>query len=199
MRIYYGAGAHAWPSAMPSLTSRSRPRVSLDFFIPCALLTLQYTLNPTLIAAGVGRGAGGRRSARLAERDALADVALAVARQLGLLHAVRVARVQPPLALALALALLPAHGALSSRLRPPQLHKRLSHALQRGRLATTVCCAGAPAGPSLPGQTGAAPRPAPPQAAHCLLLWRGGAPMASVAARPHRAHCCGTSAPQQGM
>lgn len=140
MRIYYGAGAHAWPSAMPSLTSRSRPRVSLDFFIPCALLTLQYTLNPTLIAAGVGRGAGGRRSARLAERDALADVALAVARQLGLLHAVRVARVQPPLALALALALLPARAVLSSRLRPPQLHMRLLHAVARPAGDDRVLC-----------------------------------------------------------
>ncbi len=63
-----------------------------------------HLVEEALVVHGLAGGA----HVGLAESDLLADVALAIARQLALLHAMRVARIQPPLALAFPPPLLPA-------------------------------------------------------------------------------------------
>lgn len=70
-----------------------------------------HLVEESLIVHGLAAGA----HVGLAERDLLADVTLAVARQLGFLHAVRVAGVQPPLALAFPPPLLPARSTNTQR------------------------------------------------------------------------------------
>lgn len=62
-----------------------------------------HLVEEALVVHGLAGGA----HIGLAEGDLLADVALAVARQLALLHTMRVPRIQPPLPLSLAPPLLP--------------------------------------------------------------------------------------------